>query len=391
MPTPELTYLRKLLGNAWVDAEVLTDKPTHRLGLWQKKDPNNVWVKYTEELVKGLLTGKNIKANPEVLAHKLKSKTGFVSTLAEMESTVFLAEQGFKVTLEPTAPKKGPDLRADWEDVPYFVEIRTVGFSEGEDRRNSVTNEIFAKLETVPSSYQVMLTVGEEYKRGSPKLRGAVKAVLDSLNALKERGAKEATLYCADEKEALLLLPGVSLSEKYSDIRQRAGFVARFEHLGKELSGTPASFFQPLKHPPERVKDHERLRKILGNKRGQIPKASRGVIVLEVSELFMLSEFSIKGALYGDLRVDFLPVKGPEEAVGDAITSRNNRGFFGKTSRVSAVVIQKRKVEDGQVKNEWRVYPTNRANHDTISLSLAELERFGNLEDRKHLSRVDAT
>ena len=86
-------------------------------------------MKHTETLVEAILTGTNVKFDSEVLASKIESKTDFVSTLAEMESTVFLAEQGFKVTLEPMAPKKGPDLRADWEEVPYFVEIRTVGFS----------------------------------------------------------------------------------------------------------------------------------------------------------------------------------------------------------------------------------------------------------------------
>jgi hypothetical protein len=390
MPTPDLTYLRRLLGDSWIDAEVLTDKPTHLLGRWEKKDPNNIWLKYTETLVKGILTGKNITFDSEVLASKLKSKTDFVSTLAEMESASFLAEQGFKVTLEPMAPKKGPDLRADWEEVPYFVEVRTVGFSEDEDRRDSVTNDIFTKLSKVPSSYYVTLTVGEEYRAGSPALKDAIDAVLTSLDVATERGMKEGTLYHAAKNQGVLVFPGASLAEKHSDIIHRANFIARFDHLGEDLSGTPASFLQPLKHPPKPVKDHERLRKILDDKRDQLPKASRGIILLEVSELFMLSEFSIESALYGDLLVEFPRIRGPQEAVGELSTRRNSRGFFGKTSRVSAVVIQKRKVEDAQVKNEWQVYPTNRANDDTISFSLEELERFGNVGDRKHLSAENA-
>lgn len=88
-----------------------------------------------------------------------------------------------------------PDLRADWEGVPYFVEIRTVGFSEDEDRRDSVTNEIFGVLNATPSRYQVMLTVGDDYHAGSEKLRHAITAVLTSLNTLKDRGEREATLH----------------------------------------------------------------------------------------------------------------------------------------------------------------------------------------------------
>lgn len=181
-------------------------------------------------------------------------------------------------------------------------------------------------------------------------------------------------------------MPGADLKEKHRDIIKRADFIAEFRHVGKELSGTPASFIEPMKHPPEPSKDHERLRKILDDKRDQLPKGSRGIVVLEVSKAFMLSEFSIDTALYGDRLISFAPVSGPDEPVGEAIESRNKRGFLLHTSRVSAVVIQKRKVEEGRVKNDWYVYPTNRLNSDTIRLSLEELQRFGELGDRKHLS-----
>src|ERR1700731_709833 len=176
--TPDLTYLRQLLGDAWVEVEVLGRNPSHWLGLWQKKNSNNIWVKYAEGLTRAILTNKNISVDSEGLAKKLRSPTDCVSTLAEMESAIFLADKGFTVTLEPTAPLKGPDLRADWDRGPYFVEVRTVGFSEDEDRRDSVTNEIFATLNTTPSRYRVTLTVGVDYEPGSDKLRHAIAAVL---------------------------------------------------------------------------------------------------------------------------------------------------------------------------------------------------------------------
>jgi hypothetical protein len=107
----DLPYLRKLLGDAWVDEQILSEKPVHLLGRWQKKNANNPWVMYTEELAKVVLTSERVKFNPEILAQKLKED--YVPTLAEMESAVFLIRQGFEVTVEPYAPEKGPDLRAD--------------------------------------------------------------------------------------------------------------------------------------------------------------------------------------------------------------------------------------------------------------------------------------
>ena len=54
------------------------------------------------------------------------------------------------------------------------------------------------------------------------------------------------------------------------------------------------------------------------------------------------------------------------------------------------IVIHKRVIENGRIMSSWQVYPTNRANVDTIRLSLAEMERFGDVEDRKNLSAENA-
>jgi hypothetical protein len=379
-----LTHLRSLLGEEWVEAEVVRNKHSHRLGLWQQNDPDNLWLKYTEDLLEQVLANRNITLKRETLAAKLKSKNDFVPTLAEMESALFLAQQGFAVTVEPSAPETGPDIQADWQGALYFVEIRTVGLPEQESRRDAITEEISAKLKKKPSSYWVQLTVGRQYKRGTQQLNDAVKALFTSLDAL--NGVKEAKLYFAGKNDGVLVMPGADLNEKHRDIMKRADFIAEFHHAGRVLAETPASFFEPMKHPPEPSKDHERLRQILDDKRDQLPKGSRGIIVLEVSNAFMLSEFSIDTALYGDRMISFAPVGGPSEPVGETIESRNRRGFLLHTSRVSAVVIQKRKVEEGKVMNDWYVYPTNRLDSDTIRLSLEELQRFGNVGDRTHLS-----
>lgn len=391
---PDLTYLRKLLGDAWVNAEVLGENPTHPLGLCQKSRPDNLWVPYIEGLVRFILTDPRIKRAAKDLKRKLKAE--YVSTVVEMEAAVFLAQQGFAVTLEPLVPKKGPDLQADWAAVPYFVEIREVGFSWEEQRRESITKEIFAQLGTIPSRYRVALTIGEGYIPNSSKLKAAMAVVVDALGVLKEEKLSTATLYYA-HPNGKLLNPGGDRSDsrgltrsgkekQYQEIVDQADFIARFSDTGKEQNGTPAIVSKKPKFPPEPVKTHERLKSILLEKTSQLPKDSRGIIVLEVSEQFMLSEFSIMTALYGDVEIQFPPVSKPGDPVGELTMKNNERGFFGMTSRVSAVVIHTRVFESGQIKSSWQVYPTNRANPDTIRLSLAELERFGDVGDRKHLS-----
>jgi hypothetical protein len=398
MVPPDLPYLRKLLGDSWIDAEVFAENPIHPLGRWQKSGANNPWVPYIEELVKFLLTDKSIKLARKVLRRKLQAE--YVSTIAEMESAVFLAQRGFVVTVEPTAPRKGPDLLAQREGISYFIEIREVGFSWEEDRIQSISKEIFGSLNTIPSRYRVVFTIGDGYTANSPQLKAATAVVVEALEVLKEDKPKNATLYYA-HPNGKLLNPGGDFGatrgamrsrreKQYQDTVDKADFIARFSDLGKEQACTPATLSRKLKSPPEPVKTHERLKNILIDKTSQLPKDSRGIIILEVSEQFMLSDFTIMSALYGDLEVQFPPVSGPGEPVGEMTTKSNERGFFGQTARVSAIVIHRRVIEDGQIKSSWQVYPTNRANADTIRLNFAELERFGDNGDRKHLSAENA-
>lgn len=379
----DLLYLRELLGNAWVDEQIFSEKPVHLLGRWQKNNANNLWVRYTEELAEVILTSDRVKFNLEVLAQKLKED--YVPTLAEMESAVFLTRQGFEVTVEPYAPEKGPDLRADLDGVSYFVEVRAVGFSEEEERVDLATKEIFVRLGAVSSSYHVDVEFGEEYGRNKPELDRAIDSVLESLECLKNEQPKWATLYYfSPEKSMLTRGRGWDTSfAPYTEPQKL--FVARFKHLGAPRQRTAASASRQLKLPPEPLRTHERLKKILKKKKNQLPKGERGILLMEVSDLFMLDEFTVESALYGDLVVEFPPVKSPGEKVGEPTARRNNQGFFRDTSRASAIVMHKRVIEAEEVRGEWKVYPTNRANEDTIQLKLAQLRRFGDLGERQHL------
>lgn len=396
MANPELTNLRQLMGDDWVEANVFGDDPRHLLGRWQKKNGNNPWVLYTEELVKTILTSKNIQFDRPTLAQKLGAD--YQSTLAEMEVTAFLAAQGFSIVVEPTAPERGPDLRAEWDGTPYFVEVRAVGDSEEDDRFNSISREMFTKLNAIPSSYFAAVTVGDEYTPGSQPLGKATDALLASLEILKTENWKRATLYYS--RSGTLLSPhgdydGVSegssaLRAKHQVIVDAADFVVRFRNVGEDRPKTAASMSREFKRQLKPDQSHERLKKILNKKRAQLPKDARGVIVLDGSELFMLNDFAIDAALYGDLVVRLTAPATPGGPIGEPTLHRNGRGLFRLTSRVSAVVIHRRRVEEGRIRNEWQVFPTNRANADTLRLTVGELERFGELGERAHLSAENA-
>jgi hypothetical protein len=205
-------------------------------------------------------------------------------------------------------------------------------------------------------------------------LKKATGAILNSLKILKDEKWRRATLYYS--ASGTLLNPGGNFTDSqggsssvranHQEIVDKADFVASFRNVGEERQNTTASMSREFKRNPEPDQTHERLKKILNKKRAQLPKDSRGVIVLEGSELFMLDDFAIESALYGDLVVTLTAPVNPGAPLEQVSARRNNRGLFRQTSRVSAVVVHKRHVEDAIVSNEWQVYPTNRADADTI-------------------------
>ena len=76
-----MNHIRKLLGDEWVEQEVLCAEPKHWLGLWHKKNPDNPVERYAEELA-GFILGGGVKCDLGRLATKLKGE--FAETLVEM-------------------------------------------------------------------------------------------------------------------------------------------------------------------------------------------------------------------------------------------------------------------------------------------------------------------
>jgi hypothetical protein len=382
MATAEFVSLRALMGDAWVEANILHGNAEHLLGRWYRKADGNPWVQYADQLVGILMGTETVAFDKAALARKLAAE--YVPTLAEIELAVHLLEQGFSLALEPTAPAKGPDLRADIAGKSYFIEVRAVSDSEDDERFNAVSSEVFARLNETPSRYTAKVTVGDNCVAGSGDLKKAIDQIVNALSLMKEKKWVHARLF--HSSAGSIIDPGTGLSAQEKEMAATAEIIAEFHDTGEEQEKTVASAWRPYKSPPEPDQTHERLKKMLSKKKAQLPENSRGILVFDVSELFMLSDFSVESALYGDLVVRLTAPPTPGGPIGEPTLFRNGRGFFGKSSRVSAVVFHTRHVDQGKIESRWRVFPTNRANDDTIRLEEAELVLFGDLEGRENLS-----
>lgn len=384
----KLEHLRKLLGEEWIEREVLCPQPRHPLGRWHKKSVDNPVARYADELAEFFLNSGVVAYDSARLATKLSGE--FMETLLEMDFAVFLGRQGFRVTTEPTAPAAGPDLLVEQQNK-YFVEMRRVGLDETRASADAATEDVFNRLCTMPSRHSVMISMTDNYSAYSPQLKKAVRLVRSVLSELEKRRVRRATLYYHGPDDYTLregeerqpnfdYSDGQRLAAQIREMERArdAHFVASFDDTGQKNARTAVGVLPLGSHPhfvqPDQT--HLRLRSILGKKRDQLPKGSRGIIVLEVSDLakIMVDQYTFMAALYGDLQVTLRAAPEGNREAFEVNSSRKPNGFFLATSRVSAVVIERENIV-GRFSVDREVYPTN--NPQASVLTLPELGCFG--------------
>jgi hypothetical protein len=387
----KMKQLRKLFGDEWFEKNVLGAEPQHVLGRWYEKSPESPVIRYTEDLADFVLNNGALKCDTSRLASKLKGE--FVDTVVELGYAVFLARRGCVVTMEPTAPKPGPDLLVV-KDESYYVEIRKVGLDEEHRTVDAATEDVFSRLCGMPSRYSIVLSMTTDYAAYSPKLTQASRRVATVLRVLETKKLPEPVLYYHSPSDWIVrdqdvrnmqfdYADGAKLAAQMQEF-ERAGqarFVARFYDSGERRDRTHVAVLS-LGNGPARLQPDQtylRLRGILNKKRGQIPKNSSGVILLEISALakLMVDDFTISRALYGDLLLN--PVAGAGGEGFDWDMRRAPNGFFLGTTRVSAVVVETVNVGPEEITFSRTVYPTN--NPQAHILHLDELKLFGEIAE----------
>src|SRR5579872_3942265 len=182
----DMDNLRKLFDDNWFDREIVGPAAKHLLGRWYQKGKDNPVTGYTDMLVGYALKEKSLRCNIPRLATKLQGE--FVDTLVELGYAVFLADRGTQVTMEPTAPLAGPDLRVEKRGSTYFVEIRRVQLDEAHAAGDLATEDVFEKLCSTPSRHSVVISMTDKYGAYSNELKRAVHRVRMILKDLENDG-----------------------------------------------------------------------------------------------------------------------------------------------------------------------------------------------------------
>src|SRR5277367_1687264 len=190
--TVKMKQLRKLLGDEWIEENVMGVEPRHALGRWYKKSPGSSVIRYTEYLADVVLSNDALRCDTARLSTKLKGE--FIDTIVELGYAVFLAKRGCAVTMEPTSPMAGPDLLVV-KDESYYVEMRKVGLDEEHRTVDAATEDVFTRLCSTPSQYDIVLSMTNDYVAFSRELKKASRRVASVLKDLEEKKLTEAVLY----------------------------------------------------------------------------------------------------------------------------------------------------------------------------------------------------
>jgi len=287
---------------------------------------------------------------------RLNSKSAY-SAVTELEWVAHLKSKFKTVQFEPLFPEEGPDIKVNCGDG-FFVEVTTLNLSKRLTPYEYMMNSFVSRIRKIPSNHYVYMDIRHIITESEIKyLEGKIKELIADAAASKIPN----TIYYFSEKE-ICIWAGFDGLNYPTDLNKvlASGCKTAFQTYpmyfrGNEakvaISVIPAGKEQPYTYVGGGYAfsggDEKRIRKALNEKLGQIPKDSKSVVVIDISNSFT-DEIDFENALDGSAQV----TTRIEKETGKMIESYWNRaknGFFDISKTISAVIVQKRIIKDGTV------------------------------------------
>lgn len=295
------------------------------------------------------------------LCGKLKNTTEFYDVLPEIEWAAYLKKRGFPVSIEPTFPKKGPDLNAKINGEDIYFEIKSQNLSEDDRKEENYFIEIMDRIRKVHSRFFVSISLHDSFS--DEDIIPVTKLIKRKIN----------------ESERKNIYQPVSVYYfSQSDIREWSGY--------DELNPPHDVYSNPMKYPlfwerhkakviitfyplddyfgativgigggAEDVDDTKRVRKSISRKLEQLPTNAPAVVVIDVTFSYA-DNISVEDAIYGS-SIYTIRINTQTGETADGYWNRKRNGIFQSITRMSAVVMYKRKIsDDGYIEFERKIY-----------------------------------
>ena len=317
------------------------------------------------------------------LCGKLKNTTEFYDVLPEIEWAAYLKKRGFPVSIEPTFPKKGPDLKAEINGEDIYFEIKSQNLSEDDRKEENYFIEIMDRIKEIQSRFFVSTSLRDNFS--DEDLIPVIRLIKKKINGFERKNIYQ---------------PVSVYYFSPSDIREWSGY--------DELNPPHDVYSNPMKYPlfwerhkakviitfyplddyfgativgigggAEDVDDTKRVRKSISRKLEQLPTNAPAVVVINVTFSYA-DDISVEDAIYGS-SIYTIRLNTQTGETADGYWNRKRNGIFQSIRRISAVVMYKQKVSnEGFIEFERKIYRNPMAKNP---LDKDQISKIGEIMD----------
>jgi len=356
-------YLKDFLGVEWFKKMINSSRPRkHPLYWLLTRD-----IPYTAAVLQNLTD--NLKIALQViekgpkredkekrLRGKLKNTPEFYDVLPEIEWAAYLKNAGFPVSIEPTYPEKGPDLKVKIDGRNIYFEIKSPNRSE-----EKYCDEITDRIRKIQSRFFVDITLRDDFS--DDDLFEVIKRIQIKINVFeRENICQPVSVYYFSSSDFREWYGYDGLNpphDVYSNFRKYPlfweGHKAKAKITFHPLKDYSGDTIVGIGGPAKFGDDAKRIKKSLRGTLEQLPMNAPAVVIIDVT-LSYADDISVEDAIYGSSIYTTL-VNTQTGEIADEYWNRKRNGIFHSITRISAVVMYKRKVsDDGFIEFERKVY-----------------------------------
>lgn len=374
--------LKDFLGVTWLKEIINSSRPRkHPLYWLLTRD-----IPYTSAILRNLndnleIVLQVIEKDPKKeekqkrLCGKLKNTKEFCDVLPEIEWATHLKNVGLPVSIEPTFPEKGPDLKVKINGRDIYFEIKHLHLSEEDQPKENYFNVFLDRIRKIKSKFFVNISL---HGISDEDLFPMINLIKRKINEFKRKNIHQPVSVYYFSSTDIREWYGYDELNPPHDVycnpmkyplfweRHKAKVIATFYPLEDYFGATIVAIVDVA----EDVDDTKRIRKSLGRKLGQLPTNAPAVVVIDVTFSYV-DNISVEDAIFGS-SIYTIRLNTQTGETADKYWNRKRNGIFQSSTRISAVVVYKRKIsEDGFIEFERKVYRNsmtkNQLNKDEIS------------------------
>lgn len=355
--------LKDFLGITWFEEMINSSRPRKHPFHWLLTRD----IQYTSAVLHSLnhnleMALQVIEKDPKKeekkrrLCGKLTNISEFYDVLPELEWAAHLKNTGFLVSIEPTFPESGPDLKVKINGADIYFEIKSSNRSE-----EKYYDEITDRIRKVRSRFHVSILLRDVFS--DEDLFPVIKLIQKKINEFERKNICQPVSVYYFSSSDIREWYGYDGSNPPYDVHSNSMKYPLFWE-GHKAKATVT--FYPLKDyfddtivgiggHAKFVDDAERIKKSLRRTLKQLPTNAPAVVIIDVTFSYA-DDICVEDAIYGSSIYTTL-VNTQTGKIADEYWNRKRNGIFQSITRISAVVVYKRKVSnEGFIEFERKIY-----------------------------------